>query len=243
MRQVVLDTETTGLEVAKGHRIIEIGCVELSERRPTGRTFHRYLNPQRRIDDGAQAVHGISNEFLADKPRFAEIVAELLQFIAGAELIIHNAEFDIGFLDAELALADATLGRVAQNASVLETLALAREKYPGQKNNLDALCKRLNVDNRGRDLHGALLDAQLLTEVYLAMTGGQGDLGFGAAPAEVLAAGVAAARIIARAPLRIRYALADELAAHEARLARLDAASKGRCLWQAVAAAPVPALA
>ena len=175
MRQVVLDTETTGLEVGKGHRIIEIGCVELSERRPTGRSFHRYLNPERVVDFGAQAVHGISNEFLADKPRFGEIAAEFIEFIAGAELIIHNAEFDVGFLDAELALADATLGRVAQHARVLDTLALAREKYPGQKNNLDALCKRLNVDNRGRNLHGALLDAQLLTEVYLAMTGGQGD--------------------------------------------------------------------
>ena len=239
MRQVVLDTETTGLEVAKGHRLIEIGCVELSERRPTGRTFHRYLNPQRPIDDGAQAVHGISNEFLADKPRFAEVAAELLEFIAGAELIIHNAEFDVGFLDAELALVDATLGRVAQHASVLDTLALAREKYPGQKNNLDALCKRLNVDNRGRDLHGALLDAQLLTEVYLAMTGGQGDLGFGAAPAEILVQGVATS-IVARPPLRVRYAGADELTAHEARLARLNAASKGRCLWLAAAAAPVP---
>jgi len=230
MRQVVLDTETTGLEVAKGHRIIEIGCVELSERRPTGRTFHRYLNPQRLIDDGAQAVHGISNEFLSDKPRFAEIAGELLQFIAGAELIIHNAEFDVGFLDAEFVLADATLGRVAQHATVLDTLALAREKYPGQKNNLDALCRRLNVDNRGRDLHGALLDAQLLTEVYLAMTGGQGDLGFAAA-AEIVAQR-AATSIIARPPLRVRYADAEELAAHEARLARLDAASKGRCQWK-----------
>ena len=230
MRQVVLDTETTGLEVAKGHRIIEIGCVELSERRPTGRKFHRYLNPQRLIDDGAQAVHGISNEFLADKPRFAEIAGELLQFIAGAELIIHNAEFDVGFLDAELALADATLGRVAQHASVLDTLALAREKYPGQKNNLDALCKRLNVDNRGRDLHGALLDAQLLTEVYLAMTGGQGDLSFAAATESV--AQRVATGIVVRPPLRVRYADAEELAAHESRLARLDAASKGRCQWR-----------
>ena len=231
MRQVVLDTETTGLEVGKGHRIIEIGCVELSERRPTGRTFHRYLNPQRLIDDGAQAVHGISNEFLADKPHFAEIVGELLQFIAGAELIIHNAEFDVGFLDAELALADAALGRVAQHASVLDTLALAREKYPGQKNNLDALCRRLNVDNRGRDLHGALLDAQLLTEVYLAMTGGQGDLGFGAAVGEIVTQRVVSS-IVARPPLRVRYADAEELAAHESRLARLDAASKGRCQWK-----------
>jgi DNA polymerase-3 subunit epsilon len=232
MRQVVLDTETTGLEVGKGHRIIEIGCVELAERRPTGRTFHRYLNPERVIDDGALAVHGIGNEFLADKPRFAEIAAEFLEFIAGAELIIHNAEFDVGFLDAELALADAMLGRVAQHASVLDTLALAREKYPGQKNNLDALCKRLEVDNRGRDLHGALLDAQLLTEVYLAMTGGQGDLGFGGGIAESAQAR-AAIVITTRPPQRVRLADAAELALHEARLARLDAASKGRCLWRA----------
>lgn len=240
MRQVVLDTETTGLEVGKGHRIIEIGCVELAERRPTGRTFHRYLNPERRIDDGALAVHGIDNEFLADKPRFAEIAAEFLEFIAGAELIIHNAEFDVGFLDAELALADAMLGRVAQHASVLDTLALAREKYPGQKNNLDALCKRLEVDNRGRDVHGALLDAQLLTEVYLAMTGGQGDLGFGGGTAESAQAR-AAILVTARPALRVRHADAAELALHEARLARLDAASKGHCLWRIAVPDPMAA--
>lgn len=240
MRQVVLDTETTGLEVGKGHRIIEIGCVELAERRPTGRTFHRYLNPERRIDDGALAVHGIDNEFLADKPRFAEIAAEFLEFIAGAELIIHNAEFDVGFLDAELALADAMLGRVAQHASVLDTLALAREKYPGQKNNLDALCKRLEVDNRGRDVHGALLDAQLLTEVYLAMTGGQGDLGFGGGTAESAQAH-AAILVTARPALRVRHADAAELALHEARLARLDAASKGHCLWRIAVPDPMAA--
>jgi len=232
MRQVVLDTETTGLEVGKGHRIIEIGCVELSERRATGRTFHRYLNPQRVVDFGAQAVHGISNEFLADKPRFGEIAAEFIEFIAGAELIIHNAEFDVGFLDAELVLADATLGRVAQHARVLDTLALAREKYPGQKNNLDALCKRLNVDNRGRNLHGALLDAQLLTEVYLAMTGGQGDLGFAASDIAFTPA-QAAARVGSRPPLRVRLADAGELVAHELRLQKLAAASKGKCLWLA----------
>jgi DNA polymerase-3 subunit epsilon len=231
MRQIVLDTETTGLEVGKGHRIIEIGCVELSERRQTGRTFHRYLNPGRAIDDGAQAVHGISNEFLADKPRFAEIAAEFIEFIAGAELIIHNADFDVGFLDAELATADAMLGHVSQHARVLDTLALAREKYPGQKNNLDALCKRLNVDNRGRNLHGALLDAQLLTEVYLVMTGGQGDLGFVAGAIEFTPLH-ATAGISARPSLRVRLADAAELVAHELRLQKLDAASKGKCLWR-----------
>jgi DNA polymerase-3 subunit epsilon len=241
MRQIVLDTETTGLEVSKGHRIIEIGCIELAERRPTGRTFHRYLNPERVIDDGALAVHGISAEFLADKPRFAEIAAELIEFIAGAELIIHNAEFDVGFLDAELTATDAQLGRVAQHATVLDTLALAREKYPGQKNNLDALCKRLNVDNRGRDLHGALLDAQLLTEVYLAMTGGQGDLGFGGAGTEFVPTRAAPAYLGARPTLRVRMADAMELALHSARLAKVDAISKGHLLWREPA--PEPAVA
>jgi DNA polymerase-3 subunit epsilon len=231
MRQVVLDTETTGLEVGKGHRIIEIGCIELAERRPSGRRFHRYLNPQRPVDEGARAVHGISDEFLADKPRFVEIAAEFLEFIGGAELVIHNAAFDVGFLDVELALVDPGLGRIADHAGVLDTLALAREKYPGQRISLDALCKRLNVDNRHRELHGALLDAQLLADVYLAMTGGQGDLGLAsvqaAAPARI------AAQLIARAPLRVRCADTAEAALHAARLQAIDKASKGRCLWRA----------
>jgi DNA polymerase III subunit epsilon len=229
MRQVVLDTETTGLEVGKGHRVIEIGCVELSERRATGRKFHRYLNPERRVDDGALAVHGIDNEFLADKPRFAEVAAEFLEFIAGAELVIHNAAFDIAFLDAELALAGTTYGRVEDRAQVLDTLALAREKYPGQKNNLDALCRRLNVDSAHRELHGALLDAQLLAEVYLVMTGGQGDLGFTAA-GEILHAS-APMLPTTRPPLRVLRASAEELVLHAARLQGLAAASNGRCLW------------
>jgi len=231
MRQIVLDTETTGLEVGKGHRIIEIGCVELAQRRPTGRNFHRYLNPGRVFDEGALAVHGIDNEFLADKPRFAEIAREFLDYIAGAELIIHNADFDVGFLDAELNLTDAALGRIAQHARVLDTLTLARERYPGQKNNLDALCKRLNVDNRHRDLHGALLDAQLLAEVYLAMTGGQGDLGFGGAAAEITQVRPAAI-LLARPPLRVRHADAAELVLHLARLEHLQRSSNGRCLWR-----------
>ena len=229
MRQIVLDTETTGLEVSKGHRLIEIGAIELTERRPTGRTFHRYVNPQRIIDDGALAVHGISNEFLNDKPLFAEIARELIEFVSGAELIIHNAAFDVAFLDAELALADSAFGRVTDHAQVLDTLPLAREKYPGQKNNLDALCKRLNVDNSHRDLHGALLDAQLLAEVYLAMTGGQGDLGFAS---ESIASARNPVREGVRPSLRVRLADAAELMLHEARLARLDAASKGSCLWR-----------
>jgi DNA polymerase-3 subunit epsilon len=231
MRQIVLDTETTGLEVGKGHRIIEIGCIELTERRPTGRRFHRYLNPQRSVDEGARAVHGISDEFLADKPRFAEVAVEFLEFIAGTELVIHNAAFDVAFLDAELALADPALGRLADHASVLDTLALAREKYPGQRISLDALCKRLNIDNRHRELHGALLDAQLLADVYLAMTGGQGDLGLAnqqaTAPARVTV------QSAARQPLRVRRADAAETSLHEARLQAIDKASKGRCLWRA----------
>lgn len=233
MRQIVLDTETTGLEVGKGHRIIEIGCLELAERRPTGKTFHRYLNPRRAIDEGARAVHGISDEFLLDKPHFDEIADEFITFIAGAELIIHNATFDVAFLNAELALAGAHLGNIAQHAGVLDTLPLAREKYPGQKNTLDALCRRLGVDNSHRELHGALLDAQLLAEVYLAMTGGQGDLGFAGARSEHAAVHVPATSPATRPALRIRRADTLESAAHEAYLLRLDNVSKGRCLWRA----------
>jgi DNA polymerase-3 subunit epsilon len=231
MRQIVLDTETTGLEVGKGHRIIEIGAVELSERRPTGRTFHRYINPQRLIDDGALAVHGIANDFLLDKPLFAEIAHELIEFIAGAELVAHNAAFDVSFLDAELALAGVTLGQVRDHARVLDTLQLAREKYPGQKNSLDALCKRLNVDNSHRNLHGALLDAQLLADVYLAMTGGQADLAFVSEDTQVAQAARAAVAL-ARPSLLVRWADAAEVALHELHLARLRETSKGRCLWQ-----------
>ena len=230
MRQVVLDTETTGLEVGKGHRVIEIGCVELSERRTTGRTFHRYLNPERVVDEGALAVHGIDNEFLADKPRFRDVAGEFLEFIAGAEVVIHNAAFDIGFLDAELALADAAYGRVEDRARVLDTLALAREKYPGQKNSLDALCRRLNVDSSHRELHGALLDAQLLAEVYLAMSGGQGDLGL-AVSSEILHTR-APMPPEARPALRVLRASAEELALHAARLTHIESASAGKCLWR-----------
>ena len=229
MRQIVLDTETTGLEVGKGHRIIEVGCVELSERRPTGRTLHRYFNPERTVDDGALAVHGIDNEFLADKPRFAEMAAELVDFIRGAELIIHNAAFDVAFLDMEFALADAAHGKVEHHAQVLDTLLLAREKYPGQKNSLDALCKRLSIDNSHRELHGALLDAQLLADVYLAMTGGQGDLTFGGV--DVVVRAKATAFNASRPALRVRYADPAELSLHDARIAQVDKASKGHGLW------------
>jgi DNA polymerase-3 subunit epsilon len=229
MRQVVLDTETTGLEVRRGHRVIEIGCVELLERRPTGRTFHVYLNPDRAIDEGARAVTGISDEFLLDKPRFAEIADQFIEFIEGAEIIVHNAAFDVGFLDAELMAVDAGHGNLAQHVSVLDTLALAREKYPGQRNSLDGLCKRHGVDNSHRESHGALLDAQLLAEVYLLMTAGQGDLGFGEDAAPVARVLRDAAGIL-RAPLRVLAADAGELAAHRLRLEAIEKAS-GACLW------------
>ena len=175
MRQVVLDTETTGLEVREGHRLIEIGCVELIDRKLTGRQLHQYINPGRTIDEGAEAVHGITLEFLADKPDFSAVKEEIIEFLSGAELIIHNASFDVGFLDAELKRARERR-RIADFSAVTDSLALARTKYPGQKNNLDALCKRLGVDNTARTLHGALLDAEILAEVYLAMTGGQASL-------------------------------------------------------------------
>lgn len=229
MRQVVLDTETTGLEVHKGHRVIEIGCIELSARRPSGRRFHRYLNPDRPVDDGAFAVHGISDEFLRDKPRFADIAAEFLDFIGDAEIIAHNATFDIGFLEAELETAGLARGSLRERARVLDTLALAREKFPGQRNNLDALCRRLGVDASQRELHGALLDAQLLAEVYLAMTAGQGDLALpgseAAAPVIVGAVAISARRV------RVVSANAAELAAHAQRLDQIEAASVGGCVW------------
>ena len=230
MRQVVLDTETTGLEVQRGHRLIEIGCIELAERRPTGNRFHVYLNPDRAIDEGARAVTGISDEFLLDKKRFGEVAREFLDFIRGAEIIAHNAEFDVGFIDAELAGAGAELGKLADHASVLDSLALAREKFPGQRNSLDALCRRLGIDNSHRELHGALLDAQLLAEVYLAMTAGQGLLGFGEETAEQVTR-VVAARVQITVRPRVLRALVDEITAHVARLEAIEKASRGTCLW------------
>lgn len=230
MRQVVLDTETTGLEVNKGHRIVEIGCVELLERRPTGREFHRYLNPRRAMDEGATAVSGITDDFLVDKPLFADVAAEFLAFIDGAELIAHNASFDMGFLTAEFGRLEAPV-RIVERVTVLDTLLLAREKYPGQKNNLDALCKRLDVDNSHRDLHGALLDAQLLADVYLAMTAGQGDLGLGLQSEPVKERVRAALSTAVNVAVRVRRADSAELAVHEARLAAIQKASKEKCRW------------
>jgi len=239
MRQIVLDTETTGLEPDLGHRIIEIGCVELVNRRPTGRTFHKYLNPEREIDEGALAVHGISRADLDGKPKFREVVEELLLFISGAELVIHNAAFDVAFLDAELAKIEGQMRTIAALCRVLDTLALARSMHPGQRNNLDALCKRYSIDNSRRELHGALLDARILADVYLAMTGGQGAL----ALVETSAGGSAAdggrtVRALLRPsiPLVVISATEEELVAHAAMLAVINKASGGKCLWAAASA-------
>lgn len=228
MRQIFLDTETTGLEPSLGHRVIEIAAVEMFNRRLTGNHFHRYLNPDREIDAGAQQVHGITLEFLQDKPRFGDIADEFLAFIKDAELIIHNAPFDIGFLNHELAL----LGRdkVTQHcAATVDTLKMAKEIHPGQKNNLDALCRRYAVDNSNRTLHGALLDAELLAEVYLALTRGQESLMIDIAPTPQASAGVLGSGI--KAPLRVLRAGDDEIAAHQQLLVEIDKESKGACLW------------
>ncbi len=234
MRQVVLDTETTGLSAVE-HRIIEVGCVELADRRYTGHTLHHYVNPERSVEAGAQAVHGIGDADLADKPRFAEIAAELREFITGATLIIHNAPFDVGFLDAEYARLDPAHGSIADWAEVCDTLVLARSRYPGQANSLDALCKRHGVDNRGREYHGALLDAQLLAEVWLALTGGQVTLGLESERSGAELEHVAAARVGAHAPLPAVFVSEAERAAHAARLAAIRARS-GFCLWDKIAA-------
>ena len=237
MRQVVLDTETTGLEPHLGHRIIEIGCVEVVNRRATGRHFHQYLNPERDIDAGAAAVHGMTREKLADKPRFAEIAAQLLEFVDGAELVIHNAPFDVAFLDSELARWIAVAGgdpvTVRARCRVLDTLALAREMHPGQRNGLDALCKRYSVDNSRRALHGALLDARILADVYLAMTGGQNALALdeaGRTGARPMLVNAAAA--LSTEALRVIRADQLEQAAHDEFMKLVQKASNGKVLWQ-----------
>jgi DNA polymerase III subunit epsilon len=244
MRQIVLDTETTGLEPELGHRIIEIGCVELVNRRATGRTFHRYLNPEREIDDAALAVHGISRTDLDGQPRFAEVHEELLAFVADAELVIHNAAFDVAFLDAELARLPGEQRRIAALCQVLDTLGLAREMHPGQRNNLDALARRYEVDNSHRELHGALLDARILADVYLAMTGGQGALALTEAEAPRGPDGTRPLRELVRTGLTLPVlaASAEELRAHEGLLALIARVSGGRCLWPASEPA-VPAAA
>ena len=234
MRQIVLDTETTGLEVERRHRIIEIGCVELLNRRLTGRTFHRYLNPERDIEEGAQQVHGLSRAQLADKPKFAEIHAELLEFVNDAELIIHNAPFDIAFLNSEFGRIESGVPRITDRCRVLDTLALARQMHPGQRNSLDALCRRYSVDNSHRDYHGALLDARLLAEVYLAMTGGQAAfmLTEESDTARSRALKAAPARSIEALRVVVVRASEAEMAAHDQVLALLDKASRGNTVWR-----------
>lgn len=216
-RQIVLDTETTGLEPSQGHRIIEIGCVEMINRRLTGNNYHQYLQPDREIDEGAQAVHGISNEFLADKPRFSDVVKDFIEYLDGAELIIHNAPFDVGFINSEFSLAGSEYGKVASYCSVIDTLVMARKMRPGKKNNLDVLCKEYDVNNKHRDLHGALLDSELLAEVYLRMTGGQSALSL---ESDESAATGSAGRVVKklsanRKPITIIQASDDELKAHQ----------------------------
>ena len=233
MRQIVLDTETTGLEPAEGHRIIEIGCVELVDRRLTRNSFHQYLQPDREIDQGAVDVHGITNAFLRDKPRFADIAEDFVGYIRGAELIIHNAPFDVGFLDHELVHRLKRAERIGDLCQVTDTLTMARSLHPGQRNSLDALCKRYDVDNSRRDLHGALLDAEILADVYLAMTGGQTSLSLGANSVPGTGAVREPVRRLPtnRPPLKVVRAVEDELAAHRARLSAIDEASGGRCQW------------
>ncbi len=232
MRQIVLDTETTGLSTSHGHRIIEIGCIELVNRRLTGREFHRFLNPDRDIDEGAEAVHGISRSDLETAPRFPEVIGELLDFLKDAELVIHNAEFDVGFIEHELRLMKHAQPKVTQHATVLDTLMLARELHPGQRNSLDALCKRYEVDASKRDVHGALIDAELLARVYLAMTGGQTALSLdadGAAEAREAGSRRAGKRRAGELDLVVVKASDDEVAAHEAMLKKLR--KSGTCIW------------
>jgi DNA polymerase-3 subunit epsilon len=230
IRQIILDTETTGLDPALGHRIIEIGGVEIVNRQPTGRHFHRYLNPERDIDAGALQVHGITEEFLQDKPKFREVADEFLDYVQGAELVIHNAAFDIAFLNHELRLLDREPVTTICGG-VIDTLRQARELHPGKRNSLDALCERYQIDNTGRTLHGALLDAQLLAEVYLAMTRGQDSLLIDAMPAAATQLEEGARE---KVPVLVLRASAEELAAHEQYLAEVDKASGGRCVWQAI---------
>lgn len=241
MRQIILDTETTGLEPEQGHRIIEIGCVELLKRRKTGRTFHRYLRPDREVDRGALQVHGITNEFLAQQPRFDEVVDELLEFLQGAELVIHNAAFDLAFLDAELKRLPAGRPKLIRECcTVLDTLPLARQLHPGQRNSLDALCKRYGIDNSHRELHGALLDAQILVDVYLSMTGGQTALILGEAAEVRLNVTIEADLSMLRPAggLRIVRASSEELVAHEHSLLAIDKSSGGKTIWRALETAP-----
>lgn len=232
MRQIVLDTETTGLDPAQGHRVIEIGCIEIENRRLTGRHFHCYLNPDREIDEGAVQVHGITSAFLADKPRFRNVADDFLHFVSEAELIIHNAPFDIGFLNSELKLIGGQHGRMEDYCSVVDTLTMARKKHPGQRNSLDALCKRYEVDNSQRDLHGALLDAEILADVYLLMTGGQTSLLLGTEETNVRKIEVVSRKLdFDRPPLLVSHVEEEAMAAHARLLLRINKLSGNRCLW------------
>ena len=235
-RLIVLDTETTGLDPQAGHRVIEIGCVELIDRRLTRQVFHHYLHPEREIDRAAVEVHGLTDEFLRDKPRFAEVAEALIAYLRGAELIIHNAAFDVGFLDHELALWRPDAPRIRALCTVTDTLEMARQRHPGQRNNLDALCKRYHIDHSRRTRHGALLDAEILAEVYLAMTGGQTSLALGGGASggserPGLEFQTASRRPAHRLPLPVIRATPAELAEHEQRLGEIDKACGGRCLW------------
>jgi len=233
MRYIVLDTETTGLETSQGHRIIEIGCVEVIDRTITGKTYHQYINPQREIDDGAIEVHGITNEFLSDKPKFQDIVTDFMNFINGSELIIHNARFDIGFINHELSKLKNNNTQVENSCTVLDTLALARKMHPGQKNSLDALCKRYDVNNSERDLHGALLDAEILADVYLAMTGGQVRLSLDNFSDELGGSEQSIRRVSSsRAKLKIVTANESEVAAHELKMNSIEKVTNETSLWR-----------
>ena len=234
MSQIVLDTETTGLETSQDHRIIEIGCVELVGRKLTGRHYHQYVNPQRKVDVGAMEVHGITDQFLEDKPLFETVAREFLEFVDGADLVIHNAPFDVGFINHEIAKLNGAYQAIESGCRIIDTLALARQKHPGQKNNLDALCKRYGVDNSQRDLHGALLDAEILADVYLLMTGGQVNLNISGQQAsdggqDNSRSGI---RRLAqdRQPLRVVTASQEEIERHQQKLEAINKSS-GNCLW------------
>lgn len=234
MRQIVLDTETTGLDPLQGHRVIEIGCVEIENRRLTGRHYHCYLNPDREIDDGAVQVHGITSQFLADKPRFKQVATEFLDFVRGAELVIHNAPFDLGFLNHELQLIGETQATLETQCSVVDTLVMARKKHPGQRNSLDALCKRYEVDNSQRDLHGALLDAEILADVYLLMTGGQTILQLlSEEDSNQEGEGTHRERDLTRGPLLVTQPSHADMLAHEQFLDRINKQSNNACVWSA----------
>lgn len=236
MRQIVLDTETTGIDPRQGHRVIEIGCVELVDRKLTHNHYHQYIHPDREVEQEAINIHGITNEFLQGKPRFAAIADAFVEFVKGAELVIHNAAFDIGFLDHELKLVDPSFGSITDFCSVVDTLAIARNKHPGQKNNLDALCKRYFVDNSKRELHGALLDSEILADVYLAMTGGQTSLGLGSGAQGDEGNGSGGSKIVRLGDLRamtpVIMASADELSEHERTLDSIAKQSDGDVVWR-----------